>query len=186
MKSIQYPHFSHSFSLSLSSIRALAENGYRPNFTNQKVQFRKKYDCIGPFIVFFLFGFIALPLFDFYYWLGVGVFVSLVLGVFVHYQVFSGKATINIDAKNHNIEIKNRFGDIHVPFDEVSGVFVNSKYKGSFAHVNKGTSEEYNVTVGLELDNQKRHGLFHYRSDQFQPSNEVMEMHDYLKSLLRP
>ena len=172
-----------SVSLSLGSLDLLAFNGYQSKIDERLIQFRRKYDFIGPFILFFLFAIVALPIFDFSYWLGTGIFVILVVGVYVHHQLMSKKATINIDAANEQIEVKNRFGKNQFSFQQIEGVFIKSTYNGTFTSADKQTNEEYDITVGVSLETEQHIDLFFYKSDFREPNEEIMEVHNYLKSV---
>lgn len=173
-----------SAALSLRSIDLLATNGYKSKFNERLIQFKRDYDFIGPFILFFLFAIISLPLFDYSYWLGTGIFITLVVGVYLHNQLISKKSTINIDSENQRIEVKNRFGTNWFLFEEVDSVFIKSKYNGTFTSADKQTNEEYDVTVGVTLKQGKNLNLFFYKSDFSEPTKEIIEVHDYLKSVL--
>ena len=172
-----------SVSLSLGSLDLLAFNGYQSKIDERLIQFRRKYDFIGPFILFFLFAIVALPIFDFSYWLGTGIFVILVVGVYVHHQLMSKKATINIDAANEQIEVKNRFGKNQFSFQQIEGVFIKSTYNGTFTSADKQTNEEHDIAAGVSLETEQHIDLFFYKSDFREPNEEIMEVHNYLKSV---
>ncbi len=171
-------------SLSLSSIDLLAYNGYQSKISESLIQFKRTYDFIGPFILFFLFAIVSLPLFDFSCWLGTGIFVVLVVGVFLHHQLISKKATINIDGEKEQLEVKNRFGKKWFSFQQIDGVFIKSTYNGTFTSADKRSNEEYDITIGLSLKSGQHVHLFFYKSDFREPNDEIMEVHNYLKSLL--
>ena len=188
MNTISYPQptANNSLALSLESVIALEDHGYKSLFSNQLVQFKKNYDLIGPFILFFMYALIALPLFDYSYWLGAAVFICLVLGIYFHRNLTSKTSKIQFDKKNESITFSSASGDRCVEFAEVSGVFIKSKYLGTYSSANKGTSEEYGISIGVELTEGETLTLFSYKSDYQQPSREIMEVHDYVKSVLKP
>lgn len=171
-------------SLSLDSLNLLAINGYTSKFDERLVQFKRKYDFIGAFIVFFLFSIISLPIFNYSYSLGAGLFIFLVLSVYFHHKLISKKSTIKVDADQKHIEVKNRFGTTWFGFEQVESVFVKSTFNGTFTSADKKTSDEYDIVIGITLKSGKNLNLFFYKSDYREPNAEIMEVHDSLKSLL--
>lgn len=174
---------STSLSLSLSSIDMLKYNGYRTKFSENLIRFKRSYDFVGPFILFFLFAIMSLPLFDYSYWLGSCIFILLIVGIYLHSQFFSKKATIDIDEKKKIVELKNRFGHQSISFNQVKAVYLKSEYKGTFTSADKSTNEEYDITLGVSLKKGKSINLFLYKSDYQEPGSEIIEVHNYLKSL---
>ena len=182
MNTLSYPTASD---LSLNSLDLLELNGYRSRFSEKIIQFKRNYDFVGPFIVVFLYGMIALPVFSFSYWLGAFLFAAILVGIFYHKHLVSKSGIINIDSSERRIEIRNRYGKTSFAFDSVDSVFVKSTYNGSYTSADKRTSEEYDIVIGVLLHNGKKMNLFFYKSDFREPTTEIMEVHDYLKAVLR-
>lgn len=176
--------YTPSSSLSYSSIDLLEINGYRSRFSEEFIQFKRKYDFIGPFIIVFLYAMVALPIFAFSYGLGILVLVTILAGIIFHRRLSSKSSTIDINSEERLIEVRNRFGKSSFDFDQVESVFVKSSYNGSYASADKRTMEEYDIVIGVLLQSEKKLNLFFYKSDVREPNAEIMEVHDYLKSVL--
>ena len=146
--------------------------------------FKRAYDLIGPFILCFLFALIALPLFDYSYWVGFGSLLLLLTGIYFHYQLASKQSLIRINASEKKIVVKNRFGAQGILFDEVDSVYIKSKYNGTFTSADKRTNHDYDIILGIILKNGQQLNLFFYKSDYREPNSEILEVHDYLLGLL--
>ena len=174
-----------SAALSFNSIDLLASNGYQSQFSEKLTQFKRTYDFIGPFILLFLFAIISLPLFDYSYWMGASLFIVLVIGIYIHRQLISKKSNIRIDSDLQRIEISNRFGTHWFQFNQVDSIYIQSIFNGSFTNAEKLRNEEYDISIGITLKSGKMLDLFSYKSDLREPTEEMMEVHDYLKSKLQ-
>ena len=69
-------------------------------------------------------------------------------------------------------------------FDEIQGIYIHSRFVDEYSSAFKSTSEEHQVTIGLEAKNQVP--LFKLISDHAKPSKEMNEVYDYLKSIISP
>lgn len=104
----------------------------------------------------------------------------------MHYALLSGKTLIKIDRRNEFIDLENRFGRKTFTFKDAESVYTRTLYNDSIVGSNKCSSNRYKITVGVTLKNGNNLNLFHYRSEGPQPSREVLEVHEYVRSILRP
>ncbi|MEQ9008601.1 MAG: hypothetical protein RLP12_12000, partial [Ekhidna sp.] len=68
---------------------------------------------------------------------------------------------------------------------QIFGIYIHSKFVDEYSSAFKSTSEEHQITIGLELDNQKLAPLFKLISDHAKPSKEMNEVYDFLESSIK-
>ena len=174
----------HNYSLSNESKRLLEDNGYKFKMNEKRVLINRSYDYVGPVILFVLFGFVALPLFDYSYWLGALIFILLVVGVYLHRNLFSKASVLKISFQDSKVELKDKTGTRWFTSWYVRSLFLRSKFKSEYTSAFKSTSEEYLVSIGVELRSGEEVALLRFLSDYQEPTKEMNEVHDFLKSIL--
>ena len=173
------------YSLSKAAIEMLEDSGYRVKVTDKLIVFRKPYDFVGPGIIFFLFALCALPLFSFNYWLGAGTFITLVLAVYLHRNLVSKASTLKLFTRENKLEFKNKDGKIWFSFWYVRNLYIRSKFKSEYTSAFKNTSQEFIVSIGVELRSRQTKDLLFMTSDYQEPSQEMNEVHDLFMDVLR-
>lgn len=163
----------------------LEDNGYRVKVTDRLITFKKPYDYVGPAILFFLFAIVALPLFGFNYWLGAGIFIALVLGVYLHRNLLSKASTLKLFTRDNKLELTNKDGKRWFSFWYVRNLSLHSKFKSEYSSAFKNTSQEFIVTIGAELRSRQSLELLYMKSDYKEPSEEMQEVHDLFRDVLR-
>ena len=171
--------------LSKEAIEMLEDNGYRIKVTDKLITFKKPYDYIGPGILFFLFALVALPLFNTNYWLGAGIFIILVIGVFLHRNLISKASTLKLFTRDNKLEFINKDGKRWFSFWYVRNLFIKSKFKSEYTSAFKSTSQEYAVTIGVELRSRQTLNLLFMKSDYKEPTDEIKEVHNLFMEVLR-
>ncbi len=174
-----------NFTLSKAAIEMLEDSGYRVKVTDKLITFKKPYDYVGPAILFFLFALCALPLFGYSYWLGAGIFITLVLGVYLHRNLISKASTLKLFTRDNKLEFKNKDGKIWFSFWYVRNLYIRSKFKSEYTSAFKNTSQEFIVSIGVELRSRQTKDLLYMTSDYKEPSEQMNEVHDLFMDVLR-
>ena len=173
------------YTLSKEAIEMLEDNGYRVKVADKIITFRKPYDYVGPGILFFLYVLVALPLFSVNYWLGAGIFILLVIGVFLHRNLISKASTLKLFTRDNKLDFTNKDGKRWFSFWYVRNLYLRSKFKSEYTSAFKSTSQEYTVTIGVELRSRQSMDLLYMKSDYEEPSDEMKEVHDLFMDVLR-
>ena len=173
------------YTLSKEAIEMLEDNGYRVKVMDKIITFKKPYDYIGPGILFFLYALVALPVFNVNYWLGAGLFIVLVVGVFLHRNLISKASTLKLFTRDNKLEFINKDGKRWFSFWYVRNLYIKSKFKSEYTSAFKSTSKEYAVTLGVELRSKQSMNLLFMKSDYEEPSEEMKEVHDLFMDVLR-
>ena len=174
-----------NYSLSKAAIEMLEDNGYRVKVTDKLITFKKPYDYVGPAILFFLYVLVALPLFGYSYWLGAGIFILLVVGVYLHRNLVSKASTLKLYTRDNKLEFKNREGKRWFSFWYVRNLYIRSKFKSEYTSAFKNTSQEFIVTIGVEFRSRQSMDLIYMSSDYKEPSEEMNEVHHLFMEVLR-
>ncbi|MEM6642341.1 MAG: hypothetical protein AAF616_05135 [Bacteroidota bacterium] len=174
-----------NYTLSQPAVAMLEDNGYKVRVSDKLIIIKKPYDFIAPGILFFLYAVVALPLFGFSYWLGAGVFILLVVGVFLHRNLLSKASTLKLYTRDNKLEINNKGGKIWFSFWYVRNLFIRSKFKSEYTSAFKETSQEFVVTLGVELRSKQTVDLLQMSSDYKEPSEQINEVHDLFRDVLR-
>lgn len=174
-----------NYTLSKAAIEMLEDNGYRVKVADKLITFKKPYDYVGPGILFFLFALVALPLFNTNYWLGAGIFIALVIGVFLHRNLLSKASTLKLFTRDNKLEFIDREGKKWFSFWYVRNIFIKSKFKSEYTSSFKSTSQEFTVTIGVELRSKQAMSLLFLKSDYEEPPEEMKEVHDLFMDVLR-
>ena len=106
-------------------------------------------------------------------------------GIFFHKRLISKPSSIYLDTNSKHIEINNRMGRSLLTFEELESVFIRSTYNGSYTSADKLTNEEYDIIIGVVDKSGKELNLFFYKSNFREPNQEIVEVHDYLRAILR-
>ncbi len=77
---------------------------------------------------------------------------------------------------SHSDSVSSRYS-----FETVQGIFTRSKFVDEYSSAFKSTSKEYQVTIGLELENDNLIPIFKLISDHSTPSKEMDEVAEFLK-----
>lgn len=173
------------YSLSKAAIEMLEDNGYRVKATDKLITFKKPYDFVGPGILFFLFALVALPLFNFNYWLGAGIFIFLVLSVYLHKNLLSKASTLKLFTRDNKLEFINKDGKRWFSFWYVRNLYLKSKFKGEYTSSFKNTSQEFLITLGVEFRSKQNMDLLFVKSDYKEPNDEMKEIHELFMDVLR-
>jgi len=174
-----------NYTLSKKAVEMLEDSGYRVKITDKLITFKKPYDYVGPAILFFLFALIALPLFGYNYWLGTGIFITLVLAVYLHRNLLSKASTLKLFTRENKLEFKNRDGKVWFSFWYVRNIYIRSKFKSEYSSAFKNTTQEFIVSLGVELRSKQTKDLLFMTSDYQEPSIEMNEIHDLFMDALR-
>ena len=173
-------------SLSKDAVEVLEDNGYRIKISSLKIVLKRPYDYIGPFILLFLFGIISLPLFGYSYWLGALVFALLIVGIYLHRNLISKASTLKINLNAAKVEINNKKGNRWFTTWYIRNIFIRSTFKSEYTSSFKSTSQEFLVVIGVQLKSGESVDLIHMLSDYKEPSEQMNEIHDFMKSVLSP
>ncbi|GAB4237355.1 MAG: hypothetical protein Tsb0034_12420 [Ekhidna sp.] len=172
-------------SLSKEAIRLLEDNGYRVRISDKEIVFKKPYDYIGPIIILLIFGFIALPLFAYSYWLGALLLILVLLGIYFHRTLISKASKMKIFPARKHIDIYQRSGKRWFSFNYIEHAFLHSKFQAEYSSAFKSTSQEFKIVIGLKLLSGETIEVFAFLSDYEEPNKEINEVHDFLLSVLK-
>ncbi|WP_420576624.1 hypothetical protein [Ekhidna sp.] len=170
--------------LSKKAIDMLEYNGYFLKQDGSRIVFKNSgIDRIGLMIVIILSAIGIVLLTAIVWWAGL---IALIIAFLIFKPLVEripGESKLIIDTANKSFELNNHSG--WYSFNRVKGVFVHSKFVDEYSSAFKSTSEEHQVTIGLELDEQQL-PLFKLISDHAKPSKEMKEVVDFLESCFRP
>ncbi|MEM7297631.1 MAG: hypothetical protein AAF391_05130 [Bacteroidota bacterium] len=171
--------------LSKKSIELLEDHGYKVRIGNHAITIKKRYDYIGPIILFFLYALVALPLFNYSFWLGSLIFMLLVLGVYLHRNLLSKASTLKFSIPDSRIDIKSRRDSRWFTYWYVNNLFISSKFKSEYTSAFKNTSEEYLVVIGAELKSGEVVDFIHLLSDYKEPNEQMNEVYHFIEGVLK-
>lgn len=166
--------------LSKKAIDMLEYNGYFLKQDRSRIVFKNSgIDRIGLMIVIILSAIGIVLLTATVWWAGL---IALIIAFLIFKPLVEripGESKLVIDIANKTFELNHHSG--WYAFDRVKGVFTHSKFVDEYSSAFKSTSEEHQVTIGLELD-EKQVSLFKLISDHAKPSKEMNEVANFLKS----
>lgn len=161
----------------------LEYNGYSFQAKNDQFFFKKAgTDRVGLIIIMVISLIFIGIIFTLQWWAGV---LALIIAFLIFRPLVKripGSLTLVADIEKRKLEIDNRSESLD--FDDIQGVFIHSKFVDEYASAFKSTSEEHQVTIGIEDENGKQISLFKMISDHAKPSKEMNEVHDFLESTL--
>ncbi|MEQ8907119.1 hypothetical protein [Ekhidna sp.] len=171
-------------SLSKKASDMLDYNGYRYKKDNHLILFRKAgTDRVGLTIVIIVSLVFVGLIFALQWWAGL---IALIVAFLIFRPLVKripGSLKLVIDPEKKIVEIDNRTRAYN--FDQIFGIYIHSKFVDEYSSAFKSTSEEHQITIGLELDNQKLAPLFKLISDHAKPSKEMNEVYDFLESSIK-
>ncbi|MEP1034044.1 hypothetical protein [Ekhidna sp.] len=164
----------------------LEYNGYSyKTHDNQHVFKHSAIDSIGLTIILMITTLLVIALMIYNLFLGIG---ALLLSLFIFAPIVKrskGKSQLKIDIAQEVLKINEGESKITKGFNEIMGVYTHSKFVDEYSSAFKSTSKEYQITIGLEIDQQQIIPLFKLIADHEKPSKEANEVHDFLESVLR-
>ncbi len=162
----------------------LEYNGYSFKQTSKQSIFRKTgMDRVGLTIIIILCLIFITLVFALQWWAG---FIALAIGFFVFRPLVNripGSLKLLIDPDNRTLELDNRTRIFN--FDQISGVYVHSKFVDEYSSAFKSTSQEHQITIGLELTNKQLNPLFKLISDHANPSKEMNEVQRFIENSVK-
>lgn len=170
--------------LSKEAVDLLYDNGYRINLSSSKITIKRPYNYIGAFIILFIFSMLALPLFDYSYWLGAMIFALLVVSIFLHRNLISKASSITINLENGKITIDSKNGKRWFTTWYIRNLFIKSNFKSEYTSSFKNTSQEFLVVVGVQLKSGESIDFLYLLSDYQEPTDTMNEVHHFLESAL--
>lgn len=170
--------------LSQKAIDMLEYNGYSFNEDNNQILFRKAgTDRIGLIIVMIVSALFIAIFFALQWWAGLGALIVAFLIFRPLVQRIPGSLKLAIEPKKEMLALDNR--SISYAFDQIIGIYTHSKFVDEYSSAFKSTSEEHQVVIGLEVENQRQIPLFKLISDHARPSKEMNEVSDFLESCFK-
>lgn len=172
--------------LSKKAIRLLEDNGYRFRNKDNKIIFKRATEYISIIVVSFILLIVATPLFLFntlLAWLTIFLGIG---GLVVRFKYFSKKMnfTVNLLTKkfdffDNTIELERQ------SLSYAKKIIIHSKFVSEYSSSFKSTSEEHEISIRIVLLSGSMFTLFKFHSDYEKPSEEIMEVHDFVKNLIR-
>ncbi len=163
----------------------LEYNGYSFKSDNNLLVFRHSgTDSIGLSMVIFIALLTVITLFFINPFYGLG---ALLLSIFIFGPIVKrskGKSKLEIDTDRQLFKISDNHHKIAKDFTEIQGVYTHSKFVDEYSSAFKNTCKEYQVIIGLELENRKI-PLFQLIADHEKPSKEANQVHNFLESVIR-
>ena len=170
--------------LSKKSLDMLEYNGYSFRQSDGQLIFKKAgTDRIGLIIIMIISLLFTAMLFVIQWWAGIG---ALVIGFLVFRPLVKripGKLALALNPKNEEIELDNQSHTRN--FHDIRGVYIHSKFVDEYSSAFKSTSEEHQITIGLEEKNGNQIALFKMISDHAKPSKEMNEVHSFLQNTIQ-
>ncbi|WP_420317207.1 hypothetical protein [Ekhidna sp.] len=169
--------------LSNKAIDMLEYNGYSYKSKNDQILFKKAgTDRVGLIIVMIISA-VFIALFFALQWLaGLGALIVAFLIFRPLVRRIPGSLKLAIDPEKQTLELDDRSKSFS--FEQIKGVYIHSKFVDEYSSAFKSTSEEHQVTIGLEDENENQIPLFKLISDYAKPSKEMNEVYDYLSSVI--
>ncbi|MEQ6168355.1 hypothetical protein AAOE16_14265 [Ekhidna sp. MALMAid0563] len=169
--------------LSNKAIDMLEYNGYSFKTNGNQILFKKAgTDQMGLIIVMIFTAIVIGIFFAIQWWAGLGALVVAFLIFRPLVKRIPGSLKLAIEPGTRKLELNNR--SMAFSFEDIKGIYIHSKFVDEYSSAFKSTSEEHQVTIGLEAQNQIP--LFKLISDHAKPSKEMNEVYDYLKSIISP
>ena len=176
-----------SLSLGKKALDMLDYNGYSFMRDQNKISFKhSSSDRVGLIIMLVLCLFVSVFLFSIQLIVGLGALLVCVLIFTPLLSRSVGKLAMSINKKDEWISINQP--DTHsfkIPFNQVAGIFTRSKFVDEYSSAFKSTSKEYQVTIGLEMDDRKLIPIFKLIADHEKPSKEMNEVAEFLRSEIK-
>lgn len=172
--------------LSKKAIRLLEDNGYKFKKKDRIIIFKRAAEYISIVVVTFIILIIAAPLFLFN---SILAWLTILLGIgglFVRHKYFSKKMnfTVNLITKKFDF-----FDNVIVlerqSLSYAKKLIIHSRFVSEYASSFKNTSEEHEISIRIQLLSGSMFTLFKFHSDYEKPSREIMEVHDFVKNLIR-
>ncbi len=172
--------------LSKEAIRVLEDNSYKFIQGEDLIVFKRAKEYTTIIVIGGLFFFVALVLFIFSTLFGI---LTLLLGaaaIFVKVRYFTKKMDFIVNLKT----LKFDFYDNEIDLDQqslsfASKIILHSKFVASYASADKSTNEEHRITINIKLLSGSTFTLFAFHSDYSEPSDEIVEIYELIKKLIR-
>lgn len=172
--------------LSKQAVRLLGDNGYKFNKKDRIIEFKRATEYTSIVVVTFIILIVAAPLFIFNTLLAWLTILLGFVGLFVRYKYFSKKMnfTVNLTTKKFD------FFDNAIELERQSlsyakKIIIHSRFVSEYSSSFKETNEEHEISIRLELLSGSMFTLFKFHSDYEKPSEEMLEVHDFIKNLIR-
>ena len=172
--------------LSKKAIRLLEDNGYKFRKKDKIIVFKRATEYISIVVVTFIILIIAAPLFLFNSLLAWLTIILGIAGLFVRHKYFSKKMNFTVNLLTKKFD----FFDNVIELERQSlsyarKLIIHSRFVSEYSSSFKSTSEEHEISIRLELLSGSMFTLFRFHSDYEEPSEEIMEIHDFVKNLIK-
>ncbi|WP_425389688.1 hypothetical protein [Ekhidna sp.] len=169
--------------LSKKATDMIEYNGYSYKSNDRQILFKKTgTDRVGLIIVMIFSAIIIGIFFAIQWWAGLGALIVAFLIFRPLVKRIPGSLKLAIDLAKQTLELDDRSKSFS--FEEIKGVYIHSKFVDEYSSAFKSTSEEHQVTIGLEIENETQIPLFKLVSDHAKPSKEMNEVYEYLKTII--
>jgi hypothetical protein len=173
-------------SLSKKAIRLLEDNGYLFKIKDDTIIFRKSTEYTSIVVVSFLILIIASPLLLINTFLALLTLLLGITGLVVRFKYYTKKMNFIVKLKNQKFDFNDNVIELEdQSLSYASKILINSKFVSEYTSSFKSTSEEHEIAIRIQLLSGSILTLFKFHSDYEKPSEEIMEVHDFIKELIR-
>ncbi|MEP5611313.1 MAG: hypothetical protein ABJP45_03655 [Cyclobacteriaceae bacterium] len=172
--------------LSKKAIHVLEDNGYKFKKTDNLIVFKRATEYTSIVVVSFIILIVAGPLFIINPLLAWLTIILGAAGLYVRFKYYSKKMnfTANLTTKKFD------FFDNSIELERQSLSFakkliIHSRFVSEYSSSFKSTSEEHEISMRIQLLSGSIFTLFKFHSDYEEPSEEMMEVHDFVKNLIK-
>ncbi|MEP1096730.1 MAG: hypothetical protein ABJG78_16555 [Cyclobacteriaceae bacterium] len=172
--------------LSKKAIHLLEDNGYKFKMADNLITFKRATEYTSIVVVSFIVLIVAAPLFIFNSLLAWLTIILGAAGLYVRFKYYSKKMnfTVNLTTKKFD------FFDNSIELERQSLSFakkliIHSRFISEYSSSFKNTSEEHQISMRIQLLSGSIFTLFKFHSDYEEPSEEMMEVHDFVKNLIK-
>lgn len=172
--------------LSKKAIHLLEDNGYKFKKTDNLIVFKRATEYTSIVVVSVIILIVAGPMFIFNALLAWLTILLGAAGLYVRFKYYSKKMNFTVNLLTKKFD----FFDNQIELERQSLSFakkliIHSRFVSEYSSAFKSTSEEHEVSMRIQLLSGSIFTLFKFHSDYEEPSEHMMEVHDFVKRLIK-
>lgn len=172
--------------LSKKALNLLGDNGYKFKKTDDLIVFRRATEYTSIVVVSFILLIVSLPIFFFNAYLGWLTIAIGIIGLVVRFKYFTKKMNFTVNLKTQKFDFHDNTIELeNQSLSYAAKILIHSKFVSEYTSSFKSTSEEHEISIIVQLLSGSMLTIFKFHSDYEKPSDEIMEVHDLIKDLIK-
>ncbi|MEO9872425.1 hypothetical protein [Ekhidna sp.] len=175
-----------SSNLSKKAIHLLQENGYSFKKKDGRIAIKRTNSYMGAVVLLFVTLFLSIPVFSAGAIYGV-ILIAAVVGAIVIRKIFfthRSSLLLDLNAKTFTA-IVGTYHQEDQSLKMISAIKLNSKFIDEYTTAARNSVEEHLISITIQLITKEEITLFHFKSDQAEPSAEINEVYSLIEDIVK-